>query len=85
MACVHRLGGDEFAITYVKGDLEWINTLMAEVMQAMHYAGFEFAGASFGSVHVHEAPEIGELKHMADTRMYEEKRRRKSQDLFSQN
>jgi diguanylate cyclase (GGDEF)-like protein len=84
-ACVHRLGGDEFAITYAKGDLEWINMLMAEVTQAMHYAGFEFAGASFGSVHVHEAPEIGELKHLADTRMYEEKRRRKSQDLFSQN
>ena len=83
-ACLHRLGGDEFAITCPEGDLEWISTVMVEVTHAMHYAGFEFAGASFGSVHVHEAPENGKLKHMADTRMYEHKRRRKEQDLFSQ-
>jgi len=77
-ASLHRLGGDEFAITCPDGDLAWIESKLAEAVSRMQMAGYEFAGASFGSVHVHENPSRKELKHMADIRMYENKRKRKN-------
>jgi len=76
-ATLYRMGGDEFAITCAQGDLKWVGQMLAETVTIMHASGFEFAGASAGSVYIHESPNKGELKHMADTRMYENKRMRK--------
>ena len=50
---------------------------IAETIEELRRERFRFAGASAGSVHVHECPTQLELKHLADTRMYEEKRRRR--------
>jgi hypothetical protein len=44
----------------------------------MRLNGFEFAGASAGSVYGYEADNIASLLRMADERMYENKRLRKA-------
>jgi len=80
-AHLYRVGGDEFAITCPSGDLEWIERLLADAIARMHDAGFDFAGASAGSAHVHESPTLAELKRVADARMYDNKRQRKQQEL----
>ena len=72
-ARIFRVGGDEFAITCPSGDLAWVEARMAEAIQAMHEEGFEFAGASAGSAHLYETPNMSELKHLADMRMYDQK------------
>lgn len=77
---LYRIGGDEFAITCSSGDVEWVESMLADAILSMHASGFEFAGASAGSVHLHEAPGKSDLKHIADTRMYENKRNRKLRD-----
>lgn len=82
-ASLHRLGGDEFAITCPDGDLGWIADRLAEALARMRIAGYMFAGASHGSAHVHESPDIKELKHMADTRMYENKRGRNERSFLT--
>jgi GGDEF domain-containing protein len=76
-AQAHRLGGDEFAITCELGDVSWIEKMLTQAVEDLHISGFETAGVSSGSVHVREAPGKEELKHMADSRMYENKRLRK--------
>jgi diguanylate cyclase (GGDEF)-like protein len=76
-ATLYRLGGDEFAITCVGGDLKFVEETLASAVAALHQSDFEFVGASFGSVQVHEDPARENLKHMADTRMYEHKRQRR--------
>lgn len=80
-ANLYRVGGDEFAITCPSGDLEWIGRVLADTISGIRALGFEFAGASAGSAHVHESSTLAELKHIADTRMYESKRNRKRRDL----
>lgn len=80
-ANLYRVGGDEFAITCPSGDLEWIEGVLADTVGGVRALGFEFAGASAGSAHVHESSTLAELKHIADTRMYESKRNRKRRDL----
>lgn len=77
-ATLYRLGGDEFAITSLSGDLAFVAASLEAAIHGLRLDGFEFAGASFGSVHVHESPTRDSLKHMADARMYEQKGRRKS-------
>ncbi|MBI1173908.1 MAG: diguanylate cyclase [Sideroxydans sp.] len=77
-ANLHRLGGDEFAITCHQGDLSVIETILNNTIRALHGEGFEFAGASFGSAHVHENPPKDNLMRMADERMYANKRERKN-------
>jgi len=76
-AQAHRLGGDEFAITCELGDVSWIEKMLTQAMEDLHISGFETAGVSSGSVHVREASGKEELKHLADTRMYENKRLRR--------
>lgn len=76
-AQAHRLGGDEFAITCEQGDVLWVESMLAQAVEDLWDSGFKSAGASSGSVHVHENPSKEELKHMADSRMYENKRLRK--------
>lgn len=77
-ARLFRIGGDEFAVTCPSGDLEWLEAALAESITEMRNTGFEFAGASAGSVYIYESASKGELKHLADARMYENKRKRKS-------
>lgn len=70
---LHRLGGDEFAITHPQGNMQEIERIMCSTIEELRCAGFELAGASFGSVHVHENPLKESLMHMADERMYQNK------------
>lgn len=74
-----RIGGDEFAITCSNGEVDWVESMLEDAINSMHASGFEFAGASSGSVRLDEAASKSELKHLADTRMYENKRNRKLQ------
>lgn len=76
-AQAHRLGGDEFAITCEQGDVSWVESMLAQAVEDMRAGGFGFAGASSGSAYVHETTGKEELKHMADCRMYKNKRLRK--------
>jgi len=74
---LHRLGGDEFAITCRSGNQEFIEQMLAETVNELKAGGFEFAGFSVGTVFTHESSDITSLMHLADTRMYENKRQRK--------
>lgn len=74
---LYRLGGDEFAVLSHNGDLIKIEIALSEAIHSMRLAGFEFAGASAGSVYGYEAENITSLMHLADERMYENKRLRK--------
>jgi diguanylate cyclase (GGDEF)-like protein len=76
-----RIGGDEFAVTLRGGDLKRIETVLYDTMACLHTGGFEFAGVSAGTAFLHEANNRSELKHLADTRMYENKRKRKQAEL----
>ncbi|HEY8034126.1 MAG TPA: diguanylate cyclase [Methylobacter sp.] len=76
-AQAHRLGGDEFAITCEQGDVSWVERMLTQAVESMRVGGFGSAGASSGSAHVYEATGKEKLKHMADCRMYENKRLRK--------
>jgi diguanylate cyclase (GGDEF)-like protein len=75
---LYRLSGDEFAVTCPSGDTLFVSKAIAQSIQTMKAHGFEFAGASHGSVHRRETESLEQLKHVADQRMYEEKHRRKS-------
>ena len=77
-ASLHRLGGDEFAITCCQGKLLQIEKMIAAAIDTLRNEGFEFAGASFGSVHVQENPEKDNIMRMADERMYVNKRSHKN-------
>jgi diguanylate cyclase (GGDEF)-like protein len=76
-ASLYRLGGDEFAVTSLSGDLSFVEQMIGAAVESLRVDDFEFVGASFGSVHAHEAPARDRLKHMADLRMYEHKARRR--------
>jgi diguanylate cyclase (GGDEF)-like protein len=83
-AQAHRLGGDEFAITCEHGDVTWVESMLTQAVEDLWGSGFKSAGASSGSAHVHETPDKGKLQHMADCRMYENKRRNKRSRLEDQ-
>lgn len=76
-AKIYRIGGDEFAVACPSGDVQWVEQRLAETIEGLNTSGFEFAGASAGSAYFHECSSSSELKHLADTRMYERKRERK--------
>lgn len=75
---LYRLGGDEFAVLSYKDDVKKVEEALESALQAMRQAGFEFAGASAGSVYGYEAENIAGLMRIADERMYENKRLRKA-------
>lgn len=77
-ASVYRLSGDEFAIVSPSGDVLFVSEALHEALKDLRGDGFELIGASFGSVHVYEDPGRDRLKHMADTRMYAQKRARRA-------
>ncbi|MDP2248087.1 MAG: diguanylate cyclase [Nitrosomonadales bacterium] len=76
-ARLFRIGGDEFAVTCNTGDVKWVESMLDTTIQRMHASDFEFAGVSSGSVHLRDASSKSELKHLADTLMYQNKRARK--------
>jgi diguanylate cyclase (GGDEF)-like protein len=78
LGAVHRLSGDEFAITCRTGAIDSVAQKLEAALADVRTDGFEFAGASFGSVHVYENPQRDRLKHIADTRMYAQKRERRA-------
>lgn len=77
-AALYRLSGDEFAITSVDGEVQYVSDKIEEAVSALRHESFEIAGASFGAVMVSEDPSRASLKHLADTRMYENKRARRA-------
>lgn len=79
-ATLHRLGGDEFAATSHEGDVAGIEQMLHDTVEEIRAEGYELSGASCGSVRVFESAQRDQLKHLADTRMYENKRRRKTRD-----
>jgi len=80
-----RIGGDEFAITCPQGNLKGIETNLEKVMHLVHNAGFDFSGMSYGSAVISETEDKNALKHLADTRMYENKRLKKQKDVEVKN
>lgn len=76
-ATVHRVGGDEFAITSPQGAVAVVEHALSETLVTLQAGGFEFSGASYGSVYVVESPDRTQLEHIADSRMYEHKRERR--------
>lgn len=83
VATLHRVGGDEFAITSADGELSFIAQALQQTVISLQAEGFEFSGASFGSVCVNEASDRGQLEQIADTRMYEHKRGRRLKNQHS--
>ncbi|MET0344098.1 MAG: diguanylate cyclase [Polyangiales bacterium] len=77
LGTLFRLSGDEFAITCPCGEQPRVEACLAATIEALRAARFRLAGASSGTVHVREDPGRIALKHTADTRMYEDKRRRR--------
>jgi diguanylate cyclase (GGDEF)-like protein len=76
-AQLYRLSGDEFAVTSESGEIAFVSSRIEQAVHALR-ATFSLAGASFGSVLVSEDPGRDSLKHIADTRMYENKRVRRA-------
>ncbi len=75
---LYRLGGDEFAVLSYSDNLLRVEKALEDALHTMKLNGFEFAGASAGSVYGYEAGNIASLLRMADERMYENKRLRKA-------
>lgn len=73
---LYRLGGDEFAVLSHKGEVMIVERALQEAIARVHLEGFEFSGASAGYAYYYEADNIAELLHLADARMYENKRSR---------
>ncbi len=76
-ATAHRHGGDEFAVTTRDGAVDFVERVIDDCIDVLTLKGYEISGASFGTVHVNECSTSEQLKHLADSRMYEHKRRRK--------
>jgi diguanylate cyclase (GGDEF)-like protein len=78
MATLHRLGGDEFAITSHCGDAVLIQAMLDETVAHLKANGFELAGVSAGTAFIYEEMDnYNAVMHMADLRMYENKRAHK--------
>ncbi len=77
-ATLHRLGGDEFAVVSDQGACEAVERMVEDSIKALRLCGYDVCGASFGSVLAHECADTEQLKHVADTRMYAHKRKRRA-------
>lgn len=75
---LHRLGGDEFAVTTATGEVDQVERLLDATMESLRQSDYELSGASCGSVRVFESGSREHLKRMADSRMYENKNRRRA-------
>lgn len=74
---LHRIGGDEFAITCHSGNIQLLENKLQNAMRKVHEMGFDFSGVSYGIAWAAENSDKNMLKHLADTRMYANKRKRK--------
>lgn len=73
---LHRMGGDEFVVTNTAASFaDNIKKAISETIQYMRQNGFEKAGISFGISFMHEVSDADELLSLADSRMYQHKRR----------
>ncbi|MDI4635072.1 diguanylate cyclase [Pelomonas sp. V22] len=72
-ATAHRLGGDEFAVLSTSGDSRYVELKIQEAAATTRACCVEFSGASFGSACLRESGSLEQLKHLADTRMYQQK------------
>ncbi|WP_036302053.1 GGDEF domain-containing protein [Methylotenera sp. L2L1] len=78
MGMLHRLGGDEFAITADHADEAVIQRVLDETITHLQANGFELVGVSAGTAFIYEEPDnCSVVMHMADLRMYENKRAHK--------
>ncbi|MET0284816.1 MAG: diguanylate cyclase [Polyangiales bacterium] len=77
-AQLYRLSGDEFAVISESGETAYVAKMIDDAVSTLRASSFSLAGASFGSVLVSEDPTREHLKHIADTRMYENKRQRRA-------
>jgi diguanylate cyclase (GGDEF)-like protein len=77
-AKAYRLAGDEFAVTCAAGEVVFVSDAVTRAIGALRARGFEFAGASCGSVRRSETESLDQLKRVADSRMYQQKTARKS-------
>jgi diguanylate cyclase len=75
---LHRLGGDEFAVTAPAGEVDQVERLLEATMETLRHSGYELSGASCGSVRVFECTSREQLKRLADSRMYENKNKRRA-------
>jgi diguanylate cyclase (GGDEF)-like protein len=83
---LHRMGGDEFAVTSESINYATIIELaIASTVDFMYQQGFEQAGVSYGTAYMLETQDISELKRMADERMYQHKRSKRTGSLFNTN
>lgn len=83
---LHRMGGDEFAVT--SENIHYaavIERAIASTLDFMYQQGFEQAGVSYGTAYMLETQDISELKRMADERMYQHKRSKRTGSLFNTN
>jgi len=78
---IYRLGGDEFAVTCPAGNTHFVKTLIDNVIHKMRETGFENSGASSGTAFMYEVESTSDLKLLADMRMYENKQRRKTENV----
>ncbi|PIZ74571.1 MAG: diguanylate cyclase, partial [Piscirickettsiaceae bacterium CG_4_10_14_0_2_um_filter_44_336] len=78
---IYRLGGDEFAVTCPAGNTHFVKTLIDNVIHKMRETGFENSGASSGTAFMYEVESTSDLKQLADMRMYENKQRRKTENV----
>lgn len=74
---IYRVGGDEFAVTCREDHRKKVQDLLDQVIEKMRLFGFKEAGVSAGVAMMYEVQTISDLKHLADTRMYEMKQQRK--------
>lgn len=73
---LHRMGGDEFVVTSTDaGFADNIKNEISDTISYMKQNGFDKAGVSFGVSFMHEVSDTDELLSLADSRMYQHKRR----------
>lgn len=77
-ARLFRHGGDEFAIVAVPSAADELEQALQDTVRSLHACGFTMIDASIGTVLTEECENASELKHIADMRMYDNKRERKS-------
>ncbi len=79
-----RLGGDEFVVLLVGGDCSAFDRVLALLREkikelSISICGQEVVGVSAGCASLEEADTPEELLKLADSRMYQDKRRRKGE------
>lgn len=80
-ANVFRISGDEFAVISPSGDIEGVESAIDAAIALLHQCDFKLVGASRGSAYVRETETLSDFKHLADMRMYDNKKSKHSEPL----